>query len=377
MKILFISALFPIPCDIAAKIRIFNMIKQLKQKGNDISLIAFNKPENVEASKKLKNDYFNTMEVFPAPKESTERIPHADTTIKEKILRLTQDLKPDVIISNMITASTYVPFELGIPSISDHHNCEYMILTRENRNKTGLEKITGGLELYKVTKAEKKLLSRFNKIFVVSESDKYYLEKHLEKEIIVLPNAIDTSLYDINEWQPNPNKLIYTGSIDIEGNYDAIKHYKENIMPVLIKKSPEAVLYVTGKSSDNLNREIFDNKNIISVGYVNDMVNIYKDTQALIIPITSGTSARFKIIEAMAAGVPVVSTTLGCEGLGATDRENILIANSPEKITEHIVALQENKSLADNLRHNAREFIDKQYSWNAIGPKFISEIATI
>jgi len=376
MKILFLSSLFPLPCDIAAKIRIFNMIRLLATKSNSIYLVSFDKLENVNSHKIMKSEYFTNVEIFPFDYSKHPFQHQINIDIKNKIREITKKIKPDLIISNMAYASFYVPFDLNIPAIADHHNCEYMLIAKQNKSDNIIEKVKGFKDWFKAMKIESGLLRNFSKIIVASETDKYYLSKYIERDIFVVPNAIDTNLYQIDMWDPNPRQLIFTGSIEIDGNYNAIKNYKDNILPAFKNKNINVSLCVTGKSEDVSRKDIFDGKDILPLGYVSDMSSAYYKSLALIIPISSGISARHKIIEAMAAGVPVISTSIGCEGLGTKHMENILIGDVPEKMVEYIIMLQNDKDFANKIRHKARKFVEERHSWYATGPEFLNVVAT-
>ncbi|MBO7392970.1 MAG: glycosyltransferase, partial [Abditibacteriota bacterium] len=149
------------------------------------------------------------------------------------------------------------------------------------------------------------------------------------------------------------------------------------IYPLIAEKMPEAVLEITGKT-EGVNLEgIKDRPGIRLTGYVDDIREELAKAAVCVVPLREGGGSRLKILEAMAAGVPVVSTSVGAEGIEVTRGKNILIADTPKDFAEAVISLTNNDTLADNLAKAAKEFVSTNYSRKRLGDGFAGIIKSV
>jgi glycosyltransferase involved in cell wall biosynthesis len=150
-------------------------------------------------------------------------------------------------------------------------------------------------------------------------------------------------------------------------NCDAIGHLLHDIWPHVLRMLPEAQLILIGKNGDE-DAERFGNHPRVSVlGYVEDIRDQMREASCVVVPIRVGGGTRLKILDAWGMGKPVVSTSVGCEGLSAVDGVNILIRDNPMEFAEAVVNISRDPDLRKWLGSNARRTAESEYSWDVVG----------
>ncbi|MBO4547998.1 MAG: glycosyltransferase, partial [Abditibacteriota bacterium] len=305
-----------------------------------------------------------TAALLPPPAGLADFRQHPDAVCKEKLFRETLALKPDLLFVFGIEAAVYAPFDTKIPALGDFSRCEYIAVQKENSGGGMFKKLTGAFEWSKTAAIETGLASRFSTLFLPRERDVYYLSKQSALNLTVLPDAIDTEAFDISGWAPEEDRLLFTGSVTEEGNLNAVRYYRDHFADEFYKRG--VTLYVTGKYLESQKNSLFNDK-VVPMGFVRDIREAFRTSQAVVIPIMGGIGAVGKITEAMAAGVPVIATKDGAEGLRVTPADEcILIANTPADMVAAWEKLLD-RDYADRLRQNARQIVEDNYSWKANG----------
>ncbi len=180
------------------------------------------------------------------------------------------------------------------------------------------------------------LLKLYDAIFVFSEADKHKLESELlDSAIYVSPFCVlDNSFQKIEHKYLDVHKLVFVGGESHTPNRDAIEWYVNEIADK-IAESKRIKLHIIGSWSNETKNEYRDNSHIHFAGFVDNLVE-YCRNSIMIVPVRIGGGIRSKILYAMAQGLPVISTSKGCEGIGANDKEEILIADTPHDFANAI-----------------------------------------
>ena len=176
---------------------------------------------------------------------------------------------------------------------------------------------------------------------------------------------------DIDYFAPQPAQaaadLVFVGSMDWMPNIDGIGWFCSEILPLLRKRHPECSLAVAGRAPTAGIQALGEaDRRIHITGTVPEIRPWLWGSRVSIVPLRVGGGTRLKIYEAMAAGVPVVSTTIGAEGLDYTDGEDILIADSPESFAEACSRLLADTDLAARIAANARQLVASRFSWDTV-----------
>jgi glycosyltransferase involved in cell wall biosynthesis len=219
---------------------------------------------------------------------------------------------------------------------------------------------------------ETKYAERFDRCLVVSAAEGDLLRKISPNlDISIVENGVDTEFYKPLIDAPGNKTLLFIGTMQYPPNIDAVLYFCKNIMPLIRRQIPDVKLIVAGQAPAPEIHRLTDRGNVIVTGYVSDLISLYKQSDITVVPLRAGGGTRLKILESMALGRPVVSTSVGCEGLNVIDGENIMIADSPHKFAGRVVQLLEDKELRTQLCQNASQLVNRLYDWSEISRKLI------
>jgi glycosyltransferase involved in cell wall biosynthesis len=167
-------------------------------------------------------------------------------------------------------------------------------------------------------------------------------------------------------------------------NADGILWFAKEILPLVRQQVPDARLYIVGKNppkevvrlqypegklpTDHQPSAI-GHQPIVVTGYVKDTTPYFANSAVFIVPLQAGGGMRVKILDAWARGIPVISTTIGCEGVEVRDGENILIADTPQDFAQAVVRAIRDEELARRLAANGRQWVEEKYDWRIVYPK--------
>ena len=384
MKILFLSRWFPFPPNNGSKIRINNFFQGLSQR-HDVSLLSFCDPPlpscevleqqklcsevNVvpwkpfdRSSPKARIGFFSPM---PASLVDTHS-PQMKTLIRSTLEKNKFDL---IIASQMTMASYYLTFQ-SIPAIFEELELG-LFYEQPLTESHPLKRVRGQLSWFKLRLYLGHLLKAFKSITVVSEEERNLFASHLKlhrDKVNVLPNSINLKEYKNIPINRKPHHLIFSGSFTYEPNYFAVVWFVNHVFPLVLNQIPDAHLVITG---DHAGLPLSSYKNITLAGYVDDIKSLIASCDASIVPLWSGGGTRLKILESMAIGTPVVSTTKGAEGLSVENGQNILIADEPAQFAECVIKLLKQKDLHDSLSSNALQLMEGVYDWQVVMPRFL------
>ncbi|KAB2850097.1 MAG: glycosyltransferase family 4 protein, partial [Ignavibacterium sp.] len=170
-----------------------------------------------------------------------------------------------------------------------------------------------------------------------------------------------------------PFSIYHIGSLNWEPNYDGLLWFLSEVFPKVISKFPETKLYIYSKGIERLVLNDSINKNIILCGYVKDIWQEILDKQMMVVPLKVGSGMRIKIIEMLAAGKIVVSTSVGKEGIEVENGQQILIADDSNSFIKTISDIFINKLDLNKITLSAKEIIKEKYSWESVSIQFESE----
>lgn len=392
MKILFLSAWFPYPPINGAKIRIYNLIRQLAKK-HEITLLAYSQtipmrkmPEYIPELEKycrsvkvMPARFFNP-EGFPSLKSLFSPIPRfvAQTYSSDMAELIKNELNQysfDVVIASEVSAPTSIAklaSEIkGVPKILDA--IEIALSKERYENQLRLQaKIRYGLTWFKLRWFTKDVLRKSDACTVPSREEKNNLQILARREypIEVIPHALDLNQYQGDYDPPVQNSLVFTGSFTYYANLDAVKYFIDKIFPNIQKQEPTVNLKIIG-ALNGIEPAQFPGYEAMSfTGLLEDVRPEVAKSWLSIVPLRMGAGTRLKIVESMALGTPVVSTSKGAEGLEVTHGENILIADTPGEFSQAVLDVLNSSSLRQKLSQGGRALIAEKYNSEVAGAKF-------
>jgi len=258
-------------------------------------------------------------------------------------------------------------FDKKVKLLYDAHNVD------SNLGKSALKrKEITPQDLRNVIKKESLLHKRVDAVFTCSRRDQQELSRLNGEDLItsVVPNGVTISNIKYNEgvYCERPEYILFCGSLWSMPNAEGLYWFCKRIWPLIYDKLPYLKLLVIGSGSlPQKYYEIIDSAQIEFFGEVSDIKPFYNKAAVSIVPLLTGSGTRLKILEAMGIGVPVVSTSIGVEGIDVTDGFDMLIADNEKLFAEKVIELLESKEFRIYIQKNANKLIREKYDWDIIG----------
>lgn len=215
---------------------------------------------------------------------------------------------------------------------------------------------------------EKTLPREADLIWTVSEKERQALLAHEpELPVYLAPGGVDCDAI-----QPLPpsvdteKEILFVGSLQYLPNVDGAQFMAEDVMPEILKRCPEAVLQVVGRRPDERTLRLHNPPSFNIVGEVDELEPWYRNCRLSIVPLRSGGGTRLKILESMAYGRPVVSTSIGAEGIDVTHGKNILIADTPEELADAVALILNRPEEGRRIAEEGRRLVEERYAWKSI-----------
>lgn len=286
-------------------------------------------------------------------------------SMRRKIREIIQNGNIDLVHVDMLPLTAYVNEFNEIPKILVNHNVESLRLFRWYQNeKNVFKKIYLGIQYIKLKSFERTAMGKYDCCVAVSEIDKKILKRiGIEKKIIVVPNGTDTRFFKPMGKEKIENSVLWIGHMDVHTNRDAVLYFLHDIYPILKKKYPGIkVIFVGTSPPKEITEAEKKDKNIKTTGFVDDIRPYLDEAAVMMVPIRIGSGTRLKILDSMAMGKAIVSTSVGCEGLNFSDGKNILIGDKPEHFADSILILLKEPEYREKIEKNARKLAET-YDW--------------
>ncbi len=287
---------------------------------------------------------------------------------------ITREDSIDVVICDFLAPASNVPRSLSCPSILFQHNVEAMIWKRHFEvQKNRVKKTYLRDQWRKMERYEKETCRRFDAVIAVSAEDRDQMrEEYGVNAVFEVPTGVDTEFFTPSgKENTDPHNVVFTGSMDWLPNEDAIRYYTDQILPIVRRSIPDATLTVVGRNPYRSLLELSrQDPAIVVTGRVEDVRPYMERAAAYVVPLRIGGGTRLKIFEAMAMEKPIVSTTIGAEGLPVTDGKELRIADTPETFAASLVDLLTNRAAAKQLGREAARVVRERFGWNGVAKRF-------
>lgn len=386
-RLLILSQTLPFPPDGGVKIRAWHTWRELAN-GFDLTALCFyRRSTTLPASAKAGLADIATIHAFPIPQETDPgrllwdhfrslatgrvytRYVYDSAAYRTKLLSLLAEGDWAAVQAESLDLACYFPLVRDVPLICVHHDVQSQLLSRRATVEgSWLRRRYLGHQAVLMRREEVSWAANIALNVVVSETDRQQLLGMAPSaRVLIAPNAVDTV-----QWSPSassgdePDDVVFVGGSDWFPNLDGMKWFAESVLPLLRRSRNGIRVRWVGRTSA-MEQARFAALGIESTGHVEDPRCYIAQSKCVIVPIRVGGGTRIKLLEAWAAGKAVVSTTIGAEGLAATDDGNILIADTPEQFAAAVSRLLDAPALRNKLGHSGRETVLRDYQWPAVG----------
>jgi len=220
---------------------------------------------------------------------------------------------------------------------------------------------------------EKVMCRRVDHVIAVSREDNEMMRREYNvKAVDDVPTGVDTSFFRPRHAEKRePRNLVFTGSMDWLPNEDAIRYFTNEIMPLIKQQAPDVTLTVVGRNPYPALVELSKrDPSVIVTGRVEDVRPFMERASVYVVPLRIGGGTRLKIYEAMAMEKPIVSTTVGAEGLPLRNESELLLADTPANFAAAVLRTLNDQEFAFHLGRRAATLVRQQFGWNRVAQRF-------
>ncbi len=400
MNILTLSATFPYPpTKGGTQVRTFHLVRHLSQR-HHVTLLTQQGPDVTEADRLALSGIVGELQVFPRPTEPT-------TGKREKLQRLAgfirdgvppnvrflhspamqawvdqaiADRRFDVITCEHSVNESYIRPEWQqtnpkLRTVVDIHSSVYATCRHQLATGTAEKWLRDRLTLPLLKRYERAYCQKFSTLVVTTEDDRRQMSYFApETPIFTIPNGVDFSSFPYRSGDPGGHRLIFCGAMDNQPNIDAVQFLCREVFPFVRDRYPDATLALVGSRPGPDIQALGNQPGITVTGRVPSMTDYLHQATVCVVSMRTGFGIKNKTLEAMAAGVPVVGSDRGLEGLDVDGRNGsplrALRANRVGEYVEAIARLFEDAELREQLSREGRSLIEAHYTWESAGDRY-------
>jgi len=385
MRVLIVDEELPYPPDSGKRLRTWNLVKRLAKRHEivylardsrsvlegcpEVEVACVDEPVTRQRGVRFYAELAANV-VSPLPYVVTR---HSSNTFRNAVDSLVSSRTFDLVhcewtpyAHNMLHLAGRIPLMLMT------HNVESLIWARSYAMaKNPAKKAYIGLQWLKMERFEASACRRFDEVGCVSEEDALVMRDRFGcRNVAVVPNGVDPDYFAPGGTAPSPHSMVFTGSMDWRPNQDGIGWFVKEVLPLVRKNLPDASLDVVGRNPPtDLTRLWLSQEGVTVSGTVPDVRPHIARASLYVTPLRVGGGSRLKILEALAMGLPVLSTTVGAEGLQLCDGEHLVLRDDPQSFARQAVAMLAEPERYVDMARRGRERVLEQYGWDGIAPR--------
>ncbi|WP_026464144.1 glycosyltransferase [Adhaeribacter aquaticus] len=377
MKILFLTSRVPYELDKGDKLRAFHHIKHLSQRHEIILFSLSDEPIPAEAKSALEvycvevvfypiahNKALNGMAVALPGNLPMQAAYYYNKGAQQKLDKLVKQQQPDHIFCQLVRMAKYVEKYTHIPKTLDYMDALSKGMERRIKTAPFYQRPFFVLESRRLRKFESELFDWFNNKTIISEQDRYFIEHTHKYTIQVVPNGVDTQFF-IPDKRETHFQILFAGNMRYAPNIAAAVFLVKKVMPLVWPYFKEAKVLIAGKNPAPEVKALASYK-VQVLADLADMREAYNDAQIFVAPLFLGSGLQNKILEAMAMGLPCVTTSQVNNAIGAKKVEQVLIAETQQGFAAHILYLLHHPDEAEALGLSGQKLVQTQYDWETV-----------
>ena len=384
MKILFLTQLSPYPPSSGGAIKTYNILKHLGSR-HEISLLTFIRRESEISALSHLSEYCRKIEFCVITRSGMRDILHGARSLaagksfiitrdwhpemQAKVLRFLRD-EPELLYVDHLQMIQFVPHPAPCPVLLDDHNVEWRIIERFASTCTApARRLFASLEWRKLRSYELRACRNAGVVLTVTPQDREVLISNgvSAEKVVMLPIGTDTEYLNPVRLDREARNVLTFGTMSWPPNADAVAYFGRTIYPLVKRRVPTVRFTVVGANPPAEIRALGkDDPSVKVTGYVDDVRTTAEGAAVFVVPLRIGSGMRVKILDAMALGLPVVTTSIGCEGISLRAGEHALVADTPDEFARAVIRLLLNYEERVRLGSAGRNLVETLYSWPPI-----------
>jgi polysaccharide biosynthesis protein PslH len=397
MNILVIDEEFPYPLNTGKRIRTFSLTKALSTR-NRVSYLAYGSLDT-EAAQFLQNHGITCHAVRPPDRRQSGPLffarllmnlwsplpyivtSHYTARFERTLKDLVRQHAYDVIICEWTPYAIFLKAAPETKSIIVAHNIESAIWRRYEENETNpARRVYIAIQRRKVERFERACFGWADGATAVSDIETGEIAAYgVDYPVQTVENGVDVDYFRPSDSPVDPDTLVFTGSMDWRPNQDAMDYFVKDVLPLARRYRPNLKLFIVGRKPPRHIEELGNVEGVTVTGTVDDVRPYIARATLYIVPLRIGGGSRLKILEAMAMRKPVLSTTVGAEGLRVTDGEHIVIADEASDFAAGIARCLDDRELCSRIADRGRLLVEQEYRWDRLGEKlhrYLEQVVT-
>ncbi|MFH0908060.1 MAG: glycosyltransferase [bacterium] len=383
MRILFITARLPHARVSSGHVIVWQRVRRLVERGHEIGLVTFEGYDSAARAGEVR-PMLKELEIVPQPKPHSfgqgavdfafSSIPSyfynfRSEEMMERVGDMVERSRYHIAIAEFSAMGQYLYCNPYLPAVRKIISCHYSVATSYGKvaklMKYSARGIRSRMSLGGLLRFEVDMYRNVDRVLVLTAQERFALLRHAPSlRISVIPCGVDTTFFQPGADAPAEERILFTGHYETDANRDAVLWFASHVWPTLKARRPNLTFYVVGPGVVPEIRELAKrDSSIIVTGEVDDLRPYLQQAKVFVCPVRLGSGLRVKLLDAMAAGVPVVSTTLGAEGIPLHTGENCLLADKPSIIADNIDLLLSDEDLRRSIARQARTLVQDRFSW--------------
>jgi glycosyltransferase involved in cell wall biosynthesis len=381
--------------------RQFNLLKQLVELGNDVTVVAPATPGQFERRHDLEAAGIHPVLHQRPPSRVTEtlatlaREPSLVPAVVSRpvlawqvavfwhhlrplALREIGAREPDVVlVEHDFAAHWAADLPEQLPKAVTLENLTWRYYRTRARAAQPAARLFFAAEAWRFARHDRRELRRFGLAIAMSEDDAAGLRELSDMPVAVVANGVDTSgLPPLPDSEAAPN-VLFTGTLAYPPNAQGIRWFVKRVWPAVLAQHPDAQLRIVGRGAGRAVRELAERPGVELVGPVPDLGPYFEQATAAIVPVLSGGGTRLKAVEAMSSQRAIVSTRLGVEGLAVEPGRHALVEDDPEAFGRAVATLLQDGARRRELASAGRRLVEERYDWRVLGERLAAELETL
>jgi len=388
MQIMMLSPYIPWPLNGGPPIRIYYVLRELVRLGHEVVLLAGHNGPSLPATHPLRT-LCREIATYQPPSSARSGAPFVSALrslasplpyvaarfgarhIRESIQRIAQKHQFDLIWANFAFMAYAVPPELcrSTPLVLDEHESEGLLWRQYWRHGSLAKRAFAVINLIKLPAFQKRLMSQVAAVLSNSEREADFTRRYAPPRVQVwaVPNGVDTEVFAPAQTDGiRKNAILLCSGLTVYRNRAAALWFARRMFPKIRREVPDAEFWIVGSHPNRGIWRLAETPGIYVTGAVEDVRPYYAMAKVAVAPYRYGEGTKIKVVEAMACGTPVVSTSTGCQGLDVIDGKHLLIADNEADFSRRVVELLRDPERAQALAAAARALAVEKYSWQGL-----------